>query len=168
MKILSAKYANTDYTALHLTTADIGEALVYQEHTDQWAEVIALLQEAGITISPADTPDIKAILCTYAGGRRFQKQITGVKVNGLTVQTDAGSKAQLLEYKGAAQSDPSFSANWKLTTGTFVRWTADQIIAAANAVSAHVTACFDQEAAACAAILEGTVTTKEKVDTFFA
>lgn len=47
--------------------------------------------------------------------------------------------------------DSSYSARWKTTSG-FVTLTSDQILSVAQAVRAHVQACFDAEADLTAAI----------------
>jgi len=69
------------------------------------------------------------------------KEIGGITVGGVTVQTDTETRASLL---GAVQLNASI--DWKTDTG-FVTLTAQQISDIATAVGQHVQKCFSSEKA---------------------
>lgn len=77
---------------------------------------------------------------------RWQKETGGITLNGLKVATDDRSKLLILGKRTKAAADPSLTFQWKTPTG-FITLTAEQIVAIADAVEAHVQACFDREAA---------------------
>lgn len=168
MNITAARYANPDGTALHLTTSDMGEVCVYQEHTDDWSAVLSILNTEGVSVTPYGGPDPKVVLRRYAAAQRWAKEGAGTPVNGVTVQTDRDSRTQLACKRTLAQASSGYTANWKLGDGSFVIWNATQLIAAANAADNYAQSCFDKEATAVAAINAGTATTTEQVDAFLA
>lgn len=79
--------------------------------------------------------------------RRDRALSAGVDVNGLRVQTDDVSQIRITGAALAAQLDPKLKLRWKITGGRFVQFDAPGILAAAQAVRAHVQACYDREAA---------------------
>lgn len=85
----------------------------------------------------AERARIDAHLSVY----RRKKVNGGLTVNGVTVQTDTESRANLLGAK-----ELGTSIKWKTSNG-FVDLTAAQIAAIATAVGQHVQKCFDAEAA---------------------
>ena len=75
---------------------------------------------------------------------RYNVEIGGVTVSGVKIDTDRDSQALITGAALAAVIDSSYSLNWKTAQG-FVHLTAPEIIAVAQAVRAHVQACFDRE-----------------------
>lgn len=80
---------------------------------------------------------IQAHLAAY----RWQKETGGITINGITVQTDAISRANLLGAK-----ELGIGIKWKTPSG-FVDLTAQQVEAIAIAVGTHIQKCYAAEAA---------------------
>lgn len=78
--------------------------------------------------------------------RRDQAIAAGITVAGLPVQTDDLSQQRIVGVALAATVDPATTARWKVADGSFVSLDAPTIIGIAQAVRAHVQACFDHEA----------------------
>jgi hypothetical protein len=75
---------------------------------------------------------------------RWQAETGGITLNGVEVATDRESQALLMGAVLAAQDNPEYVVNWKAKTGWF-ELDAATLIAIADAVRAHVQACFDKE-----------------------
>ena len=75
----------------------------------------------------------------------------------MAVATDRDSQALITGAALAAMLDSAYVCRWKTPSG-FVELTAEQIIAVAQAVRAHVQACFDREAELLTEIDAGTLT----------
>lgn len=82
---------------------------------------------------------------------RYEAEIAGTVVDGVTIDTGRDSQALITGAALAAMLDSAYSLNWKTVTG-FIHLTAPEIIAVAQAVRAHVQACFDREAELCALV----------------
>lgn len=82
---------------------------------------------------------------------RYAAEIAGVAVGGATVRTDRESQALITGAALKATQDAEYTCTWKAESG-FVSLNAATIIAVADAVRAHVQACFDAEAAKCVLI----------------
>ena len=78
--------------------------------------------------------------------RRDRAVSAGIAVAGVTVHTDDLSQQRILGAAVAVMRDPSLVINWKTADGTFVPLDAEAVLAAADAVRAHVQACYDREA----------------------
>ena len=78
--------------------------------------------------------------------RRDEAINAGTTVNGVSVATDDISQQRITGAALAVQIDPTTTVNWKMPDGTFTTLTSTQIIAIAQAVRAHIQACFDREA----------------------
>jgi hypothetical protein len=76
---------------------------------------------------------------------RYNAEIAGVTVNGISIKTDRESQGLITGAALQALQDPTYTCNWKTENG-FVTLTAEQIQAVAVAVRQHVQACFDREA----------------------
>lgn len=83
--------------------------------------------------------------------RRWQAEIGGITVP--QVPTDHTTRATLTAAYVKAKENPAYTVRWKAGPGVFVTLDADTIIAMADAVAAHVQACFDREDELSAAIL---------------
>lgn len=139
--------------------------------------------EQGIQAVPSETADVG---WTYAGGkftapatpaapeptdgelaaaiaaRRYHAETSGTTVNGMPLDTGRDSQALVTGAALAAVLDPAYSCQWKTASGAgFITLDAQQIIALAGAMRAHVQACFDREAALLAALEAGTYTDEQ-------
>jgi len=72
---------------------------------------------------------------------RFEAETAGID----GIKTDRESQALITGAALKAMQDSTYSCRWKTESG-FVELTAPQILAIADAVRAHVQACFDHEA----------------------
>ena len=116
------------------------------------------------------TPEMKqatarAALLDHVALRRWEKEVGGIEINGLTVATDDRSKVMISGARVAAQNDPNFTTQWKAAGGTFATINAAAVIAISDAMLARVSNCFAIEAQVLAAIEAGTITTYKQVDT---
>lgn len=89
--------------------------------------------------------------------RRYQAETAGITVDSMTIDTGRDSQALITGAALAAMLDPAYTCSWKTQAG-FIELTAEQIIALAQAVRAHVQACFDREADLLEALASGTFT----------
>lgn len=76
---------------------------------------------------------------------RYNAEIAGVIVNGVSIKTDRESQGLITGAALKALQDNTYTCKWKGIDG-FVELTAPQIIAVADAVRQHVQSCFDHEA----------------------
>ncbi|WP_273794315.1 DUF4376 domain-containing protein [Brucella intermedia] len=109
-------------------------------------------------------PDLPA----YAAQKRWEKEVGGLEINGLTVATDDRSKTMISGARVAAQNDANFTTDWKAADGTFVTIDAAAVIAISDAMLMHVSNCFAIEAQVLAAIKAGSITTRAQIDAAFA
>ena len=89
--------------------------------------------------------------------RRDQAISTGTIINGMPIGTDDVTQGRIVGAVMSAMLDPAYSVTWKATDGTFVTLNAEQLIAVAQAIRAHVQACFDREAQLLTALVDGSV-----------
>lgn len=89
-------------------------------------------------------PELKAQKKAAIAAMRYEREIAGVEVNGILIDTGRDSQALITGAALAAMLDDDYSLNWKTEAG-FIHLTAPQIIAVAQAVRAHVQSCFDKE-----------------------
>lgn len=78
--------------------------------------------------------------------RRDKAIQSGMIFNGIHLATDETTQARITGAALAAIIDPSYQVQWKMPDGSFVTLVAAQVIAFAQAIRAHVQACFDREA----------------------
>jgi len=86
--------------------------------------------------------------------RRDMAIAGGITLGGIGFATDDVSQHRIMGAALAALIDPEYSVQWKTPDG-FVTLDAQTIIGAAQAVRAHVQACFDREAQLLAARAAG-------------
>lgn len=98
---------------------------------------------------------------TEIAASRYARETAGVTVDGFMVDTGRDSQALITGAALAAMLDENYSLNWKTDAG-FIHLSAPEIIAVAQAVRAHVQACFDREGELVA--LVDTAETKEDLD----
>jgi hypothetical protein len=88
--------------------------------------------------------EMRAAKLAELSARRYAKEIDGVVVGGLSVSTDRESQALITGAALAATLDPAYTVDWKTPAG-FVTLSAAQLLGVAQAVRAHVQACFSAE-----------------------
>ncbi|UQS15584.1 DUF4376 domain-containing protein [Pseudomonas sp. HS6] len=88
---------------------------------------------------------------------RYRHEGVGVVVDGLSIDTTRDSQALIAGTGLSAVLDPEYRCNFKTLNG-FVEIGAEQILAIAKAVRAHVQACFDRELILLEALEAGTFT----------
>jgi len=106
--------------------------------------------------SPA-TDNSPARCARDIAARRYQAETAGITAEGTHVPTDRDSQALVTGAALAAVLDPNYTCRWKTGEG-FVTLAAEQIIAMASDMRAHVQACFDREAELLAALEAGSFT----------
>jgi hypothetical protein len=85
---------------------------------------------------------------------RWNAEESGTTFGGNPLATDRTTQAKLTAGYAKAVNDPDFViASWKFAAGVFGSLDATTIIAAANAVEAHIQACFTNEAELSANVL---------------
>lgn len=89
--------------------------------------------------------------------RRDAAIASGLFFAGMPVGTDDQSQARVMGAAMSAMLDSRYSVSWKTAGGEFVTLTAPQVIALAQAMRAHVQACFDREAALLADLAAGQI-----------
>lgn len=125
----------------------------YHVPTDwtEWSAVDAYAAEHPDEVTEEAAPpeptlaEIKAQKKAQIAAARYAAETAGIEAGGFTVRTDRDSQALITGAALAATQDPGYSVVWKCPEG-FVTLTAEQIIAAAQAVRAHVERCFSREA----------------------
>lgn len=108
--------------------------------SEGWAYEAWLLE--GNKPIPADIPviDMGAVIAS----RRYQAEVAGIVLNGISVDTDDRSKLLINGAALEAVIDPDYTMQWK-SRDVFISLNGSQVIAIARAVRAHVQACFDRE-----------------------
>ena len=101
-------------------------------------------------VTPTKYPDLatgKEMRLQELAQRRYEAEEGGTTLGGNPLATDrmTQSKITAAYVKASVDADYEITA-WKTGPGIFSTLTAATIIAAANAIEAHVQACFDNEA----------------------
>ena len=118
---------------------------------DEWAAVNAYAKahpEEVTEVTPPPAPtlaEMKEAKKAELALARYRAEVSGTEFGGVHIKTDRQSQSLITGAALAATQDPGYSVVWK-AEGGFVTLTAEQIIAAAQAVRAHVEACFAREA----------------------
>jgi len=86
--------------------------------------------------------------------RRYQAETAGITRNGMFIDTGRDSQALITGAALSAMIDSTYVCNWKTSDG-FVQLDAPTLIGIAQAIRAHVQACFDREAALLTAVDNG-------------
>ena len=110
--------------------------------TDTIAEILSVWGNSP-TIVPSFA-ELQTAKRAEIAAARYEREIAGVEVNGILLDTGRDSQALITGVALAAMLDENYSLNWKTTSG-FIHLTAPEIIAVAQAVRAHVQSCFDRE-----------------------
>lgn len=101
--------------------------------------------------------DPDQVVRAFIAAERYKRELAGVVVGGMGIDTDDRSKTLINGAALKAMRNSSYILNWK-TPGGFVQIPADQVLAMADAVSDHVQACFDRESELLDALADGAFT----------
>ncbi len=103
-------------------------------------------------------------LLTWAAAARQAKQVSGITLNGIWIETDPESRGILTGAYVLAKDNPNFAIpNWKIADGVYVTLDRDMIISAGDAVTAFVQACFDKNREIDDKIASGEITTRDEI-----
>lgn len=95
--------------------------------------------------SPRPLGDCKLARLRELADLRYRKEVGGFELGEVTIATDRETQAVLTAARTLAKENPAYVVNWKAAPGLFLTLDATAIIATANAVAAHVQACFTRE-----------------------
>lgn len=108
-------------------------------------------------------------LAAYATSRRYTVEVGGMRFDGLRYRTDREvGQAKIARAELKALANPAYTIPDFKTVDGFVSLSNAEIIALADALDAHVQACFSAEAAAKRGAAAGTLTSTAQVDALFA
>lgn len=125
--------------------------------TDTIAEILSVWGNSPTVVPSLE--ELKAEKRAEIAAARYDAEIAGVSVNGVTIDTGRDSQALITGAALAAMLDDDYSLNWKTEAG-FIHLTAPEIIAVAQSVRAHVQRCFDREGEL-VALVDAAQTTEE-------
>lgn len=121
---------------------------------DRFYDNTEVLSGASITITATQKPidQIKRELNQAIAASRYDLETGGIVVDGSSINTDRDSQSMLSGALLRVTRSPATVINWKGEDGVWVPLTKDALEAIADAVSAHVQACFTAERAKCEAL----------------
>lgn len=112
--------------------------------------------DEGNTVEPEHmAEDYQAQTLRSIAERRFKAETSGITVLGIPVNTERDSQALITGATLSAIIDPTYVCNWKTSQG-WVQLDAETLKMLAQAVRAHVQACFNREGELVAEVLAGT------------
>lgn len=100
---------------------------------------------------PHPIDQLKGQKLSEVAAKRWERENAGVEVSGKFFSSDERTRTVLIGSRIVAKEDATYTVEWKFAGG-FEMLTAADLIAAANAVGAHVRACFAAERIHVAAI----------------
>ncbi len=153
LEIKNARYLDEMEVFIDLTlvTSDGEIPFTYSANDDEAASLFVRERMGTFPISPYAPPpptpfsELKAAKKAEIAQARYNAEIAGVTVNGVSIKTDRESQGLITGAALKALQDSTYTCRWKGIDG-FVELTAPQIIAIADAVRQHVQSCFDHEA----------------------
>ncbi|MDM5094376.1 DUF4376 domain-containing protein [Aeromonas rivipollensis] len=101
---------------------------------------------------PPQPDRTKASLLSDVAAKRWQVETGGISIGSTPIATDRESRSQLTSVYSDLQNSLIADTPWKAADGSFTLVTRAEIEAAAQAVAAHVRACFAAEQAHAVAI----------------
>ena len=113
--------------------------------------------------APVEPVDPGIDIIAYTKAKRYTIETGGIIVAGASVSTTRDSQAMITGAYNFAKENPDATFSFAADSGS-VELTAAGMIALAQAVGAHVQACFAAQAAILADIESGDVTSIEDVD----
>lgn len=102
-------------------------------------------------------------LVAYAAAKRFDVETRGITVSGTSIKTDRESQSKITGAYIYTQTNPEKTVMFKALNG-FVELDKDAVAVIADAVGAHVQACFAIEAELVPGISAHTITTPDQID----
>lgn len=93
---------------------------------------------------------------------RYEQEVGGIVIAGATIKTDRGSQATITSAYLSLSQGLISEVDWKAESGVWVKLTLAQMAPIAQAVVAHVQACFSTEAQLAAEVTA--CTTVEQVE----
>jgi hypothetical protein len=116
-------------------------AVAFAEGEDGW--------QATYSVVPVDLPQALDNAFRLLATRAWMAEVGGMTFNGATIPTDREvTQPRAISVGIAAQNDPDLTVtNWKLAPGVFLTLDNARLIELGKAMSAHVQARFDREAA---------------------
>ncbi|MEP2955514.1 MAG: DUF4376 domain-containing protein [Sulfitobacter sp.] len=127
---------------------DAGPDAPFGKDVERTVDVDSTTATALYTYRDKPVADVKAQLLDAAAAKRYEVEFGGTTFNGSPLATDTKTQAALTAAYVKAQADPNYTiGSWKSGPGTFSTLDAPTIIALADAIEAHVQACFTREAA---------------------
>jgi hypothetical protein len=106
-------------------------------------------------VAPLGLADARTKARGALAARRWVAEQAGTSIDGLPIATDQTAQNKIVGAAVAAMLDPGYTVNWKTDDG-FVTLGAAQVIGIAQAIRAHVQACYDREAVLIAEIAAAT------------
>lgn len=97
----------------------------------------------------------KVVMQQAIAARRWQAEVSGITIDGVTINTERESVALINGAALSAFMDDAYTCRWKAADG-WVTLDAPTIKKVAVAVRNHVQACFDREEVLLAALEQGT------------
>lgn len=100
-----------------------------------------------IVIDPPQPVRTQAVLLAEVAAKRWLVETGGILIGGTPIATDRDSQAQLTSAYTSLKSGLIVDTPWKAADGSFTLVTLAEIEPVAQAVAAHVRACFAAEQA---------------------
>lgn len=143
--------SNIPTDAVEITTEEHASLLAEQSAGKQ---IIADGNGYPIAIDPPQPVRTKASLLADVAAKRWQVETGGILVAGHPIATDRESQSQLTSAYTSLKGGLIADTPWKSSDGSFTLVTLAEIEPVAQAVAAHVRACFAAEQAHSEAIDE--------------
>lgn len=89
--------------------------------------------------------EVKAKKLSELSTKRYEIETGGMTFSGMQILTDRQTSSIITAAYVTAKSDPNYSIRWKVRDGLFVTLNATTLIFIAEAVRAHVQACYLNE-----------------------
>lgn len=139
-----AIHNNIPSDAVEISDEQYSELLVKQSAgqqitADEHGKPIAIIQP-----TPRRTT---TSLCDEVAAKRWQVETGGISIGSTPIATDRESRSQLTSVYSDLQNSLIADTPWKAADGSFTLVTLAEIEPAAQAVAAHVRACFAAEQA---------------------
>lgn len=98
---------------------------------------------------PKPIDAVKNELKAIVAKQRYEKEVSGLEINGSKILTDRESQAQLNGAYVSLKNNLVTSIDWKASNGSWVVLTLTEVEPLATAVSMHVQNCFTEEKIKC-------------------
>lgn len=102
--------------------------------------------------APKDIDQVKAMKRSEIAASRFNRETGGITIAGMAVATDRSSQAMISGALLSVSRNPAMLIDWKKSDGSWIQIDKATVETIADAVSAHVQACFSAERARCDAL----------------